>query len=518
MNKTIALLKKVDGINTGDILGKMEVWAEAERVLHNLSESEWKELEDYADSELEDWSIYARIYFWSALLDQTKKSLWLQKLLDGILTSELPAEELLFVKNQLSNWIFTNNSISSPICNEKMHILTERLRSIYRSLVSIPPKIPVAERNKDFILVLTGQMLSLMHGPTKTALDRCKVLIENMGKEVLLINTATVCSPIGKIPMYRIMTGNYLPELCSLEAWEYKGCSVPYVQMDLRLDWIQNLIDLVVENKPYQIISIDNDIITDLCSEIVDTMAISLCPSCLMDTRAGFQQIGRPLLPGDNSFLQRCEIEKESVISGIFTSDLKPQENTIYRQDLNIPENRFTIVIVGGRLDEEITDEFLSMLDNLTTQKNVFLLFLGRFNQGYERVQKCYPSIAANSIYTGMVKDILAYMEICDLYLNPTRRGGGTSCVEALSKGVPVITTRFGDVYTNVSELFAVSDYEEMEQTVCRYIEDNAFYEQQRENALQRSETMLDTTHAFMDIMNEFEKRMLNKDVSHDEN
>lgn len=509
MNKTIELLKKIDSINTGDILNKMEIWAEAESCLHNLPDTAWNELEGYADDQLEDWNIYAKIYIWSALLDKTKANKWLQKILESMLNSELPAEELLFVRNQLSNWIFTNNSISSPICSEMMHILSERIRSIYRNMVVLPKKkIPVTERNKDFVLVLAGQMLSLMHGPTKTALDRCKVLIEEMGKEVLLINTATVCSPVGKIPMYRIMTGNYLPELCSLEIWEYKGCSIPFVQMELGLDWFQNLIDLVVENKPYQIVSIGSDLVTDFCSEIVDTMAISLCPSALMDTHANFQQIGRPLLPEDNSFLRLCGIKKETVISGIFTSDLKPQETVLHRQDLNIPENRFTAVIVGGRLDEEITDEFLIMLNNLVTQRNIFLLFLGRFEQGYERIKKDYPCIAANSLYPGMVGDILAYMDLCDLYLNPARRGGGTSSVEALSKGVPVITTRFGDVYTNVSELFAVSDYTEMKQMALRYTDDQAFYEKQRKNALQRAEIMLDTTHAFMDIMDDFERRM----------
>lgn len=509
MNKTIELLKKIDSINTGDILNKMEIWAEAESCLHNLPETAWKELENYAAGQLEDWNIYAKIYFWSTLLDKTKANKWLQKILKSVLSSQLPAEELLFVRDQLSNWIFTNNSISSPICSEMMHILSERVRSIYRNMVVLPKKkIPVTERNKDFVLVLAGQILSLMHGPTKTALDRCKVLIEEMGKEVLLINTATVCSPVGKIPMYRIMTGNYLPELCSLEVWEYKGCSIPYVQMKLGLDWFQNLIDLVVQNKPYQIVSIGSDLVTDFCSEIVDTMAVSLCPSALMDTHANFQQIGRPLLPEDDSFLRLCGIKKETVISGIFTSDLKPQETILHRHDLNIPENRFTAVIVGGRLDEEITDEFLIMLNNLVLEENLFLLFLGRFEQGYKQIEKEYPSMAANSLYPGMVEDILAYMDLCNLYINPTRRGGGTSSVEALSKGVPVITIRFGDVYTNVSELFAVSDYNEMEQTIHRYIDDNAFYKTQRQNALQRATIMLDTTHAFMDIMDDFERRM----------
>jgi predicted O-linked N-acetylglucosamine transferase (SPINDLY family) len=39
-----------------------------------------------------------------------------------------------------------------------------------------------------------------------------------------------------------------------------------------------------------------------------------------------------------------------------------------------------------------------------------------------------------------------------DIYINPTRRGGGTSAVEALSKGIPVITVNYGKLRRCICE------------------------------------------------------------------
>ena len=72
---------------------------------------------------------------------------------------------------------------------------------------------------------------------------------------------------------------------------------------------------------------------------------------------------------------------------------------------------------------------------------------------------------------------------ILDLYLNPDRLGGGFSSAMALIAGLPVVTLPNCDVAYNVGEEFVVSDYEEMMQTIKRYVSDRKFYEQKVEQA-----------------------------------
>ncbi len=512
-NECLELIKKIDTVNGPGYIERMTHWARAEEYLHRMSREAWLELKEYAGHISDDLNVYVRIYIWSALLDKTGEKIWTEKILDEILQSEMPVEECQFVYHQLTSRIFNCESIASDAALDKLHRLFSKVCDTYAEMLRLPEiKIPISARNKDFIVVITAQMLSLMHGPTKSTLDRCRIMMEKMGKEILLINTAEMENLVGKIPMYRVMAGNYLPELADMEVWDYKGCRIPYVQMELgmpRVDWIQNLLDLIADNKPYQVVAMGGGgIVNELCSRIVDTLLVNYTPSVLCDTRADFQQLGRLLSEGDEKIMSRYEIERNSVISAVFTSDLKPQEQKLNREELSIPSDRFVAVVVGGRLDEEVSGEFLDMLERIMERKEMFVLFLGKFDRGYEKIRQTRLNLYRNSGYPGMVEDILAHMEVCDLYLNPVRRGGGTSAVEAMFKGVPVLTTRHGDVYVNASEEFAVADYDEMEELALKYMEDSAFYDRQSEKARRRTEILLDTEHAFVEVMEEFERRM----------
>ena len=79
--------------------------------------------------------------------------------------------------------------------------------------------------------------------------------------------------------------------------------------------------------------------------------------------------------------------------------------------------------------------------------------------------------------------------------------------MEALSKGIPVVTTEFGDVYTNAGEEFVVEDYEEMLQTILRYVEDKEFYEEMSKKARARVNILLDTEGQFVNLYNEAIRR-----------
>jgi len=62
--------------------------------------------------------------------------------------------------------------------------------------------------------------------------------------------------------------------------------------------------------------------------------------------------------------------------------------------------------------------------------------------------RKFYTSILwENSSFVGYCDDILALMELFDLYVNPNRMGGGFSVIEAFEKGVPGVYLPKGDVY-----------------------------------------------------------------------
>ena len=67
-----------------------------------------------------------------------------------------------------------------------------------------------------------------------------------------------------------------------------------------------------------------------------------------------------------------------------------------------------------------------------------------------------------------MQNDLSTIYKVCDLYINPLRRGGGTSAVEAMYNKLPVVSINYGDVALNTGDEFCVSSYVEMEQTILK--------------------------------------------------
>lgn len=245
--------------------------------------------------------------------------------------------------------------------------------------------------------------------------------------------------------------------------------------------------------------------LSNLVSRILPVLTVGLCPSDLEFTTTQFQTLGRKITEQDDRLLHVLGRDRSHIIESVFTSSLKPQTEKITRGELRISERTFLMVVIGARLDFEVSEEFLEMLDQVI-RDGMHIAFLGKF-QNYDKVIAKYPQLRAHASYLGYCDDILSRLEVSDLYINPIRRGGGTSCVEALYKGVPVVTLEYGDVGTNAGKDFWVQDYADMGKKILQYCEDKEYYGRMSEKARKRAEILLDTDTEFVRIMNIFEQR-----------
>lgn len=372
--------------------------------------------------------------------------------------------------------------------------------------------IPEEKRDTDLAVVITEQFLSIQHGPTKTVLDRCKVLMTKMGKQVLLINTGEVGTQIGAIPFYGARNGNYLDKKGEKEQ-KWKGVSIPYYQCDNNMPNIETLEQLLTKIRamaPGHIVLIGSGgILGDLVSRMIPTLAVGLAPSSLSYTCAKYQTLGRKMNETDIELLEAVGYTKNHVIESLFTSSLKPQTEHITRKMVEVSENKFLMVVVGARLDAEVDNQFLKMLEEII-EPNMFLGFLGEFSK-YEDYISNFPHLKKQSAYFGFRQDILSWMEICDLYVNPVRTGGGTSCVEAMLKDIPVVTTDYGDVAVNAGMEFCVKDYKEMQNKILQFYNDKEYYEVMSKKAGERARLLLDTETEFVRIMQEMDRRETGK-------
>ena len=171
---------------------------------------------------------------------------------------------------------------------------------------------------------------------------------------------------------------------------------------------------------------------------------------------------------------------------------------------MGLPKDKFIIAVVGYRLDSDITPEFEELLKKII-DKNIFIAFIGEY-QKYNSLVDENPELKECTRVLGLTDEILAWIENCDLYLNPHRKGGGTSGVEALFKGVPVITTPYGDVATNVGSDFWVESLEEVPELVKRYVDDREFYKMMSEKAKNRAKVLLDSEKEFVRVIEVFKR------------
>jgi hypothetical protein len=174
---------------------------------------------------------------------------------------------------------------------------------------------------------------------------------------------------------------------------------------------------------PERIIAIGGGgILGNLADRIVPMLAVGMTPSCLEITCGTYQTLGRRLNEADMKLLSRMGYTSKHVIECVFTSGLKPQKEHVTRAEIGWKDDDFVIAVVGGRLDYEVTEELLQMFSGVL-KPDMHVAFMGFF-ETYEERLKDFPEIRAQSSVQ-FCKDILSRMELCDLYVNPMRRGGG---------------------------------------------------------------------------------------------
>lgn len=143
------------------------------------------------------------------------------------------------------------------------------------------------------------------------------------------------------------------------------------------------------------------------------------------------------------------------------------------------------LAFVGNRLDKDVDPIFWGMMERvLKMEQRTALVFIG--DAVPERLIE--ESHFKERVYKiGYQQDLMAAYACVDLYVNPRRAGGGFSAEMALMAGVPVVTLPGCDVALRVGEEFTVSDEGQMEDQICHYVQDEAFYNMKRNQALEHS-------------------------------
>ncbi len=450
-----------------------------------------------------------KLAVYSILMVLGKKASYINAYLNEVLeNSKTKAGSMYFVWNQFKRMslkklaVFDNKS--SQLCDE---LYNRSYNGFESELKEYFVKIPLEERDKNLVLISTIQFLDETHAPTRTVIERAKAL-KHLGKTVIIINTAEQYTMKNYLPMYSAGFGRVLEKYNNVNELKIGNDRFPFIQMPEHstIQYRMGIMAKLLERyKPYYILSIGTgSMLADLCGNIVPCASMALAFSTIPKTMNKMKILGRNLYKEEKSLY----IE-DDIIESRFTFELKPQKGIFSREYKGLPEDRFILVVVGIRLEFEVTDAFMDMLEEVCSQ-GCYVVFAGIMDN-YNKLMESYPVVSANSSFIGYCNDMLALMDICDLYVNPERLGGGFSIIEAFVKGKPGVYLKSGDVYTAGGESFAVDSFKEMAEQILKYKEDKDYYNSMSGLARERAKLMTSSEEAIADIDRQICERVESK-------
>lgn len=143
---------------------------------------------------------------------------------------------------------------------------------------------------------------------------------------------------------------------------------------------------------------------------------------------------------------------------------LPPEPQTVYkRHDFLLEDHDFVLVTVGGRLNTEMSSEFIDLIcSKLLSKPNIKWIIIGSTNDYLSQTYADYIS-RKKVIYIPYEKDLPAFYKLCNLYINPKRMGGGASITWAMHNGLPVATlSNPNDVMPVIGVENAADNYTQM--------------------------------------------------------
>jgi glycosyltransferase involved in cell wall biosynthesis len=156
------------------------------------------------------------------------------------------------------------------------------------------------------------------------------------------------------------------------------------------------------------------------------------------------------------------------------------------RENYGIAEDRFVILLVGNRLEQEVTEDFLKKIYVMLEENpKAVIAVIGNCGALEKRIAEAYRR---RVYFLGYTEELQKTMTIGDLFLNPPRQGGGTGAMYAILQEIPVVTLDNCDVQVNVGETFACDSTDSMISLVHQYCEDEAFMEKRKEACHQKAE------------------------------
>lgn len=356
-------------------------------------------------------------------------------------------EHIKYHYSMLYNILFYRNyddlNIYDNYYKDKRSILKKIAKYFEKNLKF--PKIRNSKRNKKHIAFVTDQLLGLNHSPTKIILNYAKKLkkiypeyeVKIFVEDNLFVNNSEIIFPY----FYNSV------ESKKCKAKHQKYLSEVDVQIyysntnDNKKNRVRELIKKIINFSPEVILTISD---LSLSLEILYTyypivyMAVSSY-YCVSQADVYLYGDKRKIIQDNKNY--GALLDPDDIYQFDYGFEFGEASTNIKRSDYNINDKDFVMVTVGNRLDVELDSDkrFVDAIcDLLIYNKEIKWIIVGKKELDY--LSNKYNKLLGNKIIRiEYEKDLFALYQICDIYINPDRDGGGYSIGMAMKEGLPIV-------------------------------------------------------------------------------
>lgn len=381
---------------------------------------------------------------------------------------------------------------------QKKRMLHKKNMDSIKELLGLAyPYIPVKERKQNRIAIITEQMMSLLHAPTKVVLDFAYIMKQRLGYEIMIF--ACPCDAVLPEDLWHSGGGARSLDIFADRPMriDYKDAVFEGYQINMHsagyLKEYAMMLSIIYNWNPLFVFAMGAvNPVADLPGEFTTVASMRMAIDCPVSEGEILIRVQKKDEETEREYAAAMgENQTQVFIEDEYPVVVEKGKRLYNRSELGLPENKFIIAIVGNRLELEINQKFAEVLERVVMElPAVNFAFIGKSEEIEIYFQK--EVFKERIYYLGHRKDLMEVYSTMDMYMNPKRSGGGFSSAMALAAGVPVVTLPDCDVASVAGERFIVENYDDMIDVIHKCVTDRDFYCSQKQWAVKKSEEYTD--------------------------
>jgi len=451
-----------------------------------------------------------RILIASALGAITGEAEWFDLVFDDASSPHLSFEHRHAMMIHLNASLFLNRAKLAQ--DDHFRLEQVRLRTLFYQLVvemeqalaqSSFASAP-AQSIDGRVVILTPQFLAPPHATTLRAIEYVRTLRDELGKTPIIVESHPFqrVSPIAFVPPF---SSNRNPNLRAIDRLDIGGQGVEYYRIASETFTLSDLVQttaLISALSPELVIAIGCPFISAEAAALRFPTFAQPTISSLPITRRAQSFSWNAVTREERAVMERFGVADRRLFHMHPGFSAPAETPPVSRADLGLPHGAFVFAVVGGRLDDEVDNRFLDLLESIVVQPSAHIAMMGRFDR-FDTVVGGRPRLSGRVSFLGYRNDLLATLRTCNAFLNPNRTGGGRSGAYAQYAGLPVLSLRHGDVASTIGEENGCASYAEMTERALRLMSDPAEQAQGRAAALARSTEVIGVKRLVSRILTE---------------